>query len=257
MIAGIHGLPKALVFESVHSDSVPWYPLHWPVPPSPLSPIPMTRTTPGHFVITWTRYVSNILTSNIPLQPQPSTPPTFSCQVHVPLSPSLAKARRIQLSNLYMPRVLLEKMIQPGRLEPLSVTGPQGQLGFQCYQITCSSTVNDGSRDAYTVHGIIFKSSVQFSHSVMSDSLRPHEPQHARPPCPSPTPGVHSNPCSLSWWCHPTISSSVIPYPPALNLSQHQGLFQWIGSSHQVSKVLEFLQLQHQSYQWTPRTDLL
>ena len=50
-------------------------------------------------------------------------------------------------------------------------------------------------------------SSVQFSHSVVSDSLWPHEPQHARPPCPSPTPGVHPNPCPLSWWCHPTISS--------------------------------------------------
>ena len=50
----------------------------------------------------------------------------------------------------------------------------------------------------------------QFSHSVMSNSLRPHEPQHARPPCPSPTPGVHPNLCPLSRWCHPTISSSVV-----------------------------------------------
>ena len=54
--------------------------------------------------------------------------------------------------------------------------------------------------------------SVQFSHSVMSDSLRPHEPQHARPPCPSPTHGVHPNPCPSSRWCHPTISSSVVPF---------------------------------------------
>ena len=53
------------------------------------------------------------------------------------------------------------------------------------------------------------ENSLQFSHSVMSDSLRPCEPQHARPPCPSPTPRVHPNPCPLSWWCHPTISSSV------------------------------------------------
>ena len=53
---------------------------------------------------------------------------------------------------------------------------------------------------------------VQFSWSVVSDSLRPHEPQHARPPCPSPTPGVHSNPCPLNQWCHPAISSSVIPF---------------------------------------------
>ena len=55
-------------------------------------------------------------------------------------------------------------------------------------------------------------SSVQFSCSVVSDSLQPHESQHARPPCPSPTPGVYPNPCPLSWWCHPTISSSVIPF---------------------------------------------
>ena len=54
-------------------------------------------------------------------------------------------------------------------------------------------------------------SSVQFSHSVVSDSFRPHKPQHARPPCPSPTPGVHPNPRPLSRWCHPIISSSVVP----------------------------------------------
>ena len=55
-------------------------------------------------------------------------------------------------------------------------------------------------------------SSVQFSCSVMSNSLRAHEPQHTRPPCPSPTPRVHPNPCPLSQWCHPTISSSVVPF---------------------------------------------
>ena len=68
-------------------------------------------------------------------------------------------------------------------------------------------------------------SSVQFSNSVVSDSLQPHELQHARPPCPSPTPRVYSNSCPLSRLCHPTISSSVIPFPPASNLAQHQGLF--------------------------------
>ena len=54
--------------------------------------------------------------------------------------------------------------------------------------------------------------SVQFSHSVVSDSLQPHELHHARPPCPSPTPRIHPNPCPLSRWCHPTISSSVVPF---------------------------------------------
>ena len=55
-------------------------------------------------------------------------------------------------------------------------------------------------------------SSVQFSHSVVSDSLWPPEPQHDRPPCPSPTPGVHPNTCPSSRWCHPTITSSVVPF---------------------------------------------
>ena len=82
-------------------------------------------------------------------------------------------------------------------------------------------------------------SSAQFSHSVVSDSLRPHELQHARPPCLSPTPGAYSNSCPLSRWCqpsHPLLS----PSPPALNLSQHQGLFKWVSFSHQVAKVVEF-----------------
>ena len=59
-------------------------------------------------------------------------------------------------------------------------------------------------------------SSVQFNRSVVSNSLQPHESQHARPPCLPPTPGVYSNSCPLSWWCHPTISSSVIPFSSRL-----------------------------------------
>ena len=93
--------------------------------------------------------------------------------------------------------------------------------------------------------------SVQFSRSVVSDPLWPHKPHYTRTPCPSPIPGVHPNPCPLSRWCHPLSSTS----PPALNVSQYQGLFQWVSSSHQVAKLLEF-QLQHQSFQWTPRTNL-
>ena len=79
-----------------------------------------------------------------------------------------------------------------------------------------------------------------FSHSFVSNSLRSRELQHARPPCPSPRPGVYSNLCPLSHWCHPTISSSVIPSPLALSLAQHQGVFQWVGSSHQVAKYWSF-----------------
>ena len=94
-----------------------------------------------------------------------------------------------------------------------------------------------------------FVSSVQFSHSVMSDSLQPHGLQNDRLPCPSPTPGAYSTSYPLSWWCHPTISS---PSPLAFNVSRHQGIFQWVCSLHQV----EF-QLQYQSFQWTFRTDFL
>ena len=97
---------------------------------------------------------------------------------------------------------------------------------------------------------------VQFSHSVLSDSLRPHGLQHTSPPCPSPTPGAYSNSCPLRQWCHPTISSSLVPFSSHLHLSQHQNLFQWVSSLHHVAKVLEF-QLHHQSFQWTLRTDLL
>ena len=69
-------------------------------------------------------------------------------------------------------------------------------------------------------------SSVQFSCSVVSDSLQPHEPQHARPPCPSPTPRVHPNPCPLSWWCYLTISSSVVPFSSCLQSFPASGSFQ-------------------------------
>ena len=104
---------------------------------------------------------------------------------------------------------------------------------------------------AYTHH--LF-SSVQFSHSLVFDSLRPHGLQHARLPCPSPTPGACPNSGPLSQWCHPTILSSVILFSSCLQSLQHQGLFQWVSSLHQVAKVLQ-RQLQHQSFQWIFRID--
>ena len=67
---------------------------------------------------------------------------------------------------------------------------------------------------------------IQFSRSVVSDSLRPHEPQHARPPCPTPTPGVYPKSCPLSWWCHPTISSSVVPFSSCPQSFPTSGSFQ-------------------------------
>ena len=72
----------------------------------------------------------------------------------------------------------------------------------------------------------LFSPSVQFSRSVLFDSLWPHEPQHARSPCPSPTPGVYPNPCVLYWWCHPTVSSSVIPFSSCPQSFPEWGSFQ-------------------------------
>ena len=98
--------------------------------------------------------------------------------------------------------------------------------------------------------------SVQFSPSVVSDSWRPHESQHARPPCPSPTPRVHSNSLPSSQWCHPAISSSVIPFssgPQSLPASKSfpmSQLFAWGGQSTGVSASASFLQKQSQG--WSP-----
>ena len=99
-------------------------------------------------------------------------------------------------------------------------------------------------------------SSVQFSSSVVSDSLRPHEPQHTRPPCPSRTSGVHSNSHPSSWWCHPAISSSVVPFsscPQSLPASEPfpmSQLFAWGGQSTGVSASASFLPKNTQG--WSP-----
>ena len=99
-------------------------------------------------------------------------------------------------------------------------------------------------------------SSVQFSCSVVSDSLWPYELQHTRPACPSPTPGAYANSCPLSRWFHTTILSSVVPFSSCFQSFPSSASFQMSQFLHQVAKVLEF-ELQHQSFQWTPRTDLL
>ena len=82
---------------------------------------------------------------------------------------------------------------------------------------------------------------VQFSRSVLSDSLRSHELQHTRPPCPSPSPGVHSDSRPSSRWCHPAISPSVVPFSSCPNPSQHQSLFAWGGQSIGVSALASVL----------------
>ena len=99
----------------------------------------------------------------------------------------------------------------------------------------------------HTPTSISFHSSVQFSHSVVSNSLWPHESQHTRPPCPSPTPGVHPDSRPLSQWCHPAISSSAIPFsscPQSLPASESfpmSQLFAWGGQSTAVSALASFL----------------
>ena len=81
--------------------------------------------------------------------------------------------------------------------------------------------------------------------------LRSHELQHDRPPCPSPPPGVHSNSCPSSWWCHPAISSFVVPFSSCPQSFPASESLQWVKSSHEVAQVLEF-QLQHQSFNEHP-----
>ena len=99
-------------------------------------------------------------------------------------------------------------------------------------------------------------SSVQFSCSVVSDFLRPHEPQHARSPCPSPTPRVYPKSCRLSRWCHPTISSSVVPFSSSLQSFPASGsfpmsqLFAWGGQSTGVSASTSVLPMNTQN--WSP-----
>ena len=108
-------------------------------------------------------------------------------------------------------------------------------------------------------------SSLQFSQSVMSDSLRPHELQHTRPPCPSLTPGLYPNPCPSSRWCHPTISSSVVPFSswsqsfPASGSFQMSQLFSSGGQSIGVSASISVLQMNTQDWSplgWTGWTSL-
>ena len=111
----------------------------------------------------------------------------------------------------------------------------------------------------------LFLSSVQFSHSVMSDSVQPHGLQHTRPPCPSSTPRVYSNSCPLSQWCHPAISSSVIPFShlqsfPASGSFQMSQFFTSGGQSIGVSASASVLPMNIQGWfplEWTSWISLL
>ena len=116
--------------------------------------------------------------------------------------------------------------------------------------------ISDTKKDGNIFLCYLLIQSVQFSHSVMSDSLRPHGSQHARPPCPSPTPGVHSDSRPSGRWCHPAISSSVVPFsscPQSLPASESfpmSQLFVWGGQSTGVSALASFLPKKSQG--WSP-----
>ena len=107
-----------------------------------------------------------------------------------------------------------------------------------------------------SINWLKFISSVQFSRSVMSDSLQPYELQHTRPLCPSPTPRVHSNSCPSSWWCHPAVSSSVVPFSscpqsfPASESFPMSQLFTWGGQRTGVSALASFFPKKSQG--WSP-----
>ena len=128
-----------------------------------------------------------------------------------------------------------------------------GQEDFLEEEITTHSNILVWKIPWTEEPGELHFNSVQFSHSVMSDSLWPHELQHTRPPCSSPTPGVHSNPYS-SQWCHPAISSSVVPFsscPQSLPASQSfpvSQLFTWGGQSIGVSASV----LPMNTQDWSP-----
>ena len=101
---------------------------------------------------------------------------------------------------------------------------------------------------------MLFRTWDQFSSVAQScPTLWPHESQHARPPCPSPTPRVYSDSCPSSQWCHPALSSSVVPFSSCLQSLPVSESFPVSQFFNEVAKVLEF-QPQHQSFQWIPRT---
>ena len=144
-------------------------------------------------------------------------------------------------------------VLQLGRCLSTSVFYPQDGYNYTFITQLSGSVVENTYYLKDCVAHII---SVQFSPSVVSDSLWPHEPQHTRPLCPSPIPGVHPNPCPLSQWCHPTISSSVIPFAscplsfPASGSFQMSQLFASGGQSIGVSASTSVLPMNTQD--WPP-----
>ena len=138
---------------------------------------------------------------------------------------------------------------QPARLprpwdSPGKNTGVRVAISFS--KVGCIMALKDIRS---SLGNVTFSQLSYLSCLVVSDSLQPQGLQHTRLSCPSPTPRACSNSCPLSWWCQPSHPLS-FSFPSVFNLSQHQGLFKWVGSS-------EVLELQHQSFQWMFRIDFL
>ena len=133
---------------------------------------------------------------------------------------------------------------------------PSGDLpdpGIEPVSLRCPAPAG-GFFTTSTTWEIPISVSVQFSCSVVSDSLWPHALQHSRPPCPSATPGAYLNSCPSSRWCHLILCHPIV-LPPSVFPSMRI-FFKWVSSSHQVAKE-SGLQLQNQSFQWIFRTDFL
>ena len=164
---------------------------------------------------------------------------------------------RTQLKPLYGRMILAGGC---GDLLILGLSKASPEYKFLCFLDLPPTSLECLSLSLFSFSTSYQFSLVQFSCSVMSDSLRPHESQHARPPCPSPTPGVHSNSGPSSRWCHPVFSSSVVPFsscpqflpaPESFPMSQ---LFAWGGQSTGVSALASFLPNNTQGWsllEWT------
>ena len=168
------------------------------------------------------------------------------------LRPPWEVAHSPWVSPMYMWGIHVDKLLHCFSLVSLSfIREDLGQELFPPLQLFS----NYNAKDNLCPYLWLFFSSVQFSHSVVSDSLRPHELQHTRPPCPSPIPGVYPNSWTLCQWYHLTISSSVVPFlPPSIFPSIRVFSNE---SALCIRWPKYWFQLQHQPFQWTPRTDFL
>ena len=162
-------------------------------------------------------------------------PLQYSC-LEYPMDRGACRARvhRVAKSRIQLKRFSTHTQTSPVLLTRVTPT----PIHSESLLLWPSQTTHE--MNLFSFHLSYFICSVQFSRSVVSNSLKPHELQHTRPPCPSPSPGVHSDSCPSSRWCHPAISSSVVPFSscpqslPAFPMSQ---LFAWGGQSTGVSAL--------------------